>query len=57
MRQGLSRAEDGILLIKIKPKQITKTTPWGKNSAGNLMHCIANFYADTPVRTGEFYHP
>ncbi len=36
MRQGLSSAEDGILLIKTKPKQTTKTTPWGKNSAGNL---------------------
>ncbi len=22
-----------------------------------LMHRIANFYADTPVRIGEFYHP
>ncbi len=36
MRQGLSSAEDGILLIKPKPKQTMKTTRWGKNSAGNL---------------------
>ncbi len=36
MKQGLSSAEDGILLIKTKTKQTTKSTPWGKNSAGNL---------------------
>ncbi len=32
----LSSAEDGILLIKTKPKQTMKTTTWGKKSAGNL---------------------
>ncbi len=36
MRQGLSSAEDCILLIKTKPKQTTKTTMWGKDAAGNL---------------------
>ncbi len=36
MRQGLSNAEDGIFFIKTKPNQTTKTTPWGKNTAGNL---------------------
>ncbi len=36
MRQGLGSAEDGILSIKTKLKQTTKTTPRGENSAGNL---------------------